>query len=315
MGILAQEPRCVLEVPAIVALPDATLVQGLAADGFAAHDERGPAKIELVNSDRGPRRILFIVETGKQVPLEVRKIQAEILKAILELARPEDSFALLTTRGPRREVPFGAAREALTSAMNEIGTGISGKNQEGGTMDTIFEGIDWFQGHKIGDAILVLTIGLESNHRVSFARVRDGLTNAHIHVFGFQLGPIIAGYYQTGFGTGPIGQTVPTAWIDPNHENLFALSRYTGSFVTLENAEGDPWKEYKLTDERMRAIRHVAQQVYKAIVEFYRIQIKGSSRNTEIGLADSIRKQLPRAEVIYPRNIQNCLEVVGSARH
>src|SRR5690348_7989992 len=86
-GLFAQEPRCSVEIPAIVALSDATLVQRLGSDGFVAHSERGPAKIEGVSSDRGTRRILFVVETGKQIPSTVRKVEAEILTEILKNAR------------------------------------------------------------------------------------------------------------------------------------------------------------------------------------------------------------------------------------
>ena len=78
--------------------------------------------------------------------------------------------------------------------------------------------------------------------------------------------------------------------------------------MALENAEGDPQKEYHLTDERLHAIRHAAQQEYKAIVEFYRIQVEGPAKDSEIDLADSLRRELPKAEVIYPRDSQSCLE-------
>jgi hypothetical protein len=313
-ALLAQGTGCMVELPAIVVLPDASLVQRLGTGGFVAHDKSGPAKIEAVGSDRNARRILLVVETGKQVPSSARKVQAEILTEILKNARPEDSFALLTMRGPRREIRFGATHEMLTSSIEEIETGVAGKNQEGGALDTIFEGIDWFHPPKAGDAILVLTMGIESNHRVSFAKVRDGLVKARIHLFGFQLGPIIGGYYRTGFGASAFGQTVPTAWIDPNHENLFALSKYTGAFVALENAEGDPWKEYQLTDQRLHAIRHVAHQEYQAIVEFYKIQVQGSPKDLVIDLTDSIRRQLPQAEVSYPRNFPDCIDVLAPAR-
>jgi hypothetical protein len=312
-ALLAQEPDCTIELPAFVTMPDDSLVKGLGANSFVANDKRGPTKIELVRSDRAPRRTLFVVETGKQVPPAARKVEAEILTEILKYARPEDSFALLTTHGPRREVRFGAGNETLASTVEEIGIGLSGKNQGTGVLDTIFEGIDWFQNHKIGDAVFVLTMGIESNHRFSFAKVRDGLVNAHTRLFGFQLGRFISGYYRAGVGPSPFDQ-FRTAWIDPNQEHLFALSKYTGGIVALENAEGDPWKEYRLTNERLHAIRHVAQQEYKAIAEFYRIQIQGSPKDLEIALTDSIRKQLPQAEVSYPRNSQNCLEVSNSAR-
>lgn len=307
-GLFAQERPCTLEIPAIVALPDATLVQRLASDAFRVHVKSGPTKIDAVISDRGPRHILFVVETGKQVPSAVRKVEAEILTEIIKNARQEDSFALLTAHGQRREVQFGTSKETLKSTVEEIGVGASGKNEGNGVLDAIFEGTDWFRPHTAGDAVIVLTLGIESNHQVSFAKVRDGLAKKRIHVFGFQLGPFFEGSYSAYLSTTPFGQLSLTGWFDPNCENLFALSRYTGGFVALENAEGDPQKEYHLTDERLHAIRHAAQQEYKAIVEFYRIQVEGPAKDSEIDLADSLRRELPKAEVIYPRDSQSCLE-------
>jgi hypothetical protein len=296
-------------LPTIVALPNAALVQRLGTDGFVARDKNGPAKIKTVISDRGPRHVLFVVETGKQVPPAVRNVEMEILAEILKDARQEDSFALLTAHGPRREVRFGTSKETLKSTVEEIGVGASGKNEGNGLLDAIFEGIDWFRPYNAGDAVIVLTLGIESNHQVSFAKVRDGLAKEGIHLFGFQLGPFFAGSYNTYLSTTPFGQLSLTGWFDPNRENLFALSRYTGGFVALENAEGDPQKAYQLTDQRLHAIRHAAQQEYKAIVEFYIIKIEGSPKNLEIDLAESIRRELPKAEVIYPRNSQNCSQV------
>ena len=305
-GLFAQEPRCTLVIPAIVALPDATLVQGLGREGFVARGKRGSSKVDEVISDRGPRHVLFVVETGKQVPSTVREVEGEILTEILKSARPEDSFALLTAHGPRKEARFGASKQTLANTVEGITIGSSGKNEETGVLDAISEGIKWFQPRNTGDAVLVLTMGIEGGHRISFGKVRDGLAKAGIHLFGFQLGPFIEGYGQVGFGTGPFGQPTLTGWIDPNRENLFALSKYTGGFVALENAEGDPWKEYQLTDQRLHAIRHAAQQEYKAVVEFYKIQVEVSPKDLEIGLTDSIRKQLPRAEVIYSRYFRSC---------
>ncbi len=296
-----------------MALPDASLVRGLAVNDFFAHGKKGPAKIVSVSTDRSPRQILFVVETGKQVPPDARKVQAEMLTEIFKNARIEDSFALLTTRGPKREIRFGASKETLSSAVSEIRIGVTGKQEDSGVLDTVLDGIDWFQEHKEGDAVFVLAMGIESSHRASFSKVRDSLVSSDVHLFGVQLGPFIGGFYQMGMAIS-FGQTFPTAWIDPNLENMFALSRYTGGFAAIENTEGDPQKQYHLTDERLHQIRYVARQQYKAITEFYKIQIQGYSKDLQIDLSEKVRKQLPQAQVSYPRNLQNCSEI-PSHRH
>jgi hypothetical protein len=306
VGAWAQEPTCRVELPVLVILPDGALVQRLGPEGFVGRNMKGPVPLESVETERGARRILFVVETGKHVPEAARKIEAAVISEILSKASPEDAFGLLTTHGPRKEIRFQESREALQAAVNEIEEGMKGKNQEDGVLDSLFEGADWFQPGRTGDAIVVLTMGIEKNHQVSFVKVRDRLAGAGIRLFGLQLGMLISGYIQGGIGMGPGGQMIPTASISANQESLFALSMDTGGFASLENAEGDPQKRYKLTGERLRGVRYIALQEYKAVVEYYRIRVQSPPKETVLDLADPIRKQLPQAMVIYPKSTLMC---------
>lgn len=304
--ISAQEPTCTVDLPVLVALPNASLVQKLDSYGFVARGKQGSISIESVETERGPRRILFVVEDGKHVPEAARKIEAAIITEILSKADTEDAFGLLTTRGPRKEIRFNESREALQATANEIAAGMKGKDQADGVLDSVFEGVDWFQPRQTGDAIVLLTMGIESSHRVSYAKVWNRLAGGGIRLFGLQLGMLISGYYHTGIGMGPSGQMTITADVDPNRENLFALSRDTGGFAGIEDVQGDPWKQYKLKEDRLRAVRYMAMQEYKAVVEYYRIRIQHPPKGALLDLADPIRKQLPQAMVIYPRNALEC---------
>jgi hypothetical protein len=295
-----------MELSALVTLPDATLVTRLGADGFVAHSKNGPVRIASVETDRAPRRILFLVETGKRVIPAARKLQAAILSEILSKARPDDSFALLTVGGPRKETRFGAGNETLQVAATEIQAGLRGKNQDNAVLDGILEAIDWFQPHLAGDSIMLLTMGIEHDHEASFTKARAGLARTHVRLFGFQLGQFISGYYRVVIGTSPGGQMIPIASVDPNHQNFFALSRGTGGFAGLENAQGDPQEQYKLTDDRLKAVKYFGMQEYKAVGEYYRIRIQRPPQDLSLDLAEPIRKQLPEARVIYANTALDC---------
>jgi hypothetical protein len=329
----AQESSCTLELSALVKLPNASLVQRLGVDGFAASSKKGPVRIESVETDHGPRRILFVVENGKDVPAPARKIEAAILSEILSNARAEDSFALLTTKELRKEIRFDTGMEALQVAVKEIETSVPDKSKEAAVLDTVLQAIDWFQPCRAGDAIFVLTMGMESSHPTRYSKVWEALGNAHIRLFGVQLGeaeffvkthgPVsVIGMSTPGqlsadiIPGGPVtidmsqnGRVVTEIATVPREvilENLFSLSRGTGGFAGLVNLQGEPWKKYKLTDDRLRAIRYIGLQEYKAMEEYYRIRIQRPPQRLFLDLAPAIRQQVPEARVIYAKSALDC---------
>jgi hypothetical protein len=275
-----------------------------------------------------------VVETGKRVPAAARKIESAILSEILSSAREGDSFAMLTTREPRKEFRFDAGREALQAAVDEIESSLPDKNKEAGVLDAVAEGIGWFQKHREGDAILLLTMGTESSHRTTYAKVRESLTSAHVRLFGVQLGGSAGTRYSVDYivATGPAGQVIlsmppgmgavdqvtvgmaPVAPIGPtgigispdDFENFFTLSRGTGGFGGLVSLQGESWNKYKLTDDRLKAVKYIGEQEYKAMVEYYRIRIQRPAQHFSLELSDPIRKQLPQARVIYGISDRTC---------
>lgn len=308
----AEQPPCDAELPVNVVLPDASLVRGLGPENFVARTKREPLRIGSFTTDTGPRRILFVVETGKQLPEAARTVEAAVLSHILSIARPEDSFALLTARGPRREVRFGSNRDAVNASVHELGEAPRGKNQENGVLDALLEGAEWFQEARPGDAIIVMTMGIESAHKASYSKVRTALAAQRIRLFGFQLGQKIAGFYQTAVAPGIWGQFSVQAFVSPNEENVFALSFESGGFVCNENTGGDPWRQYKLTEERLEIVKILGQQMHKAATNYYSLRAEFPRRNYVIDLADPMKQKLPQAMVTYPRRLPDCAPGAGA---
>jgi hypothetical protein len=108
--VFAKDTNCLREIPVNVVLPDAAIVRKLRPEQFTANIKNQPAPIAWVIPDNSPRRIVFVVETAKSNSQAVRRIQAAIVAEIVASARPQDSFALLTAHGARREVRFGEAQ-------------------------------------------------------------------------------------------------------------------------------------------------------------------------------------------------------------
>jgi hypothetical protein len=106
-----------------------------------------PAPIASVIPDNGPRRIVFVVETAKSNSEAFRRIEAAIVAEIVATARPQDSFALLTAHGPRREVRFGEAHEKLGSVIQELGEAAKGKKEFSRVLDAVQDATGWLQPH------------------------------------------------------------------------------------------------------------------------------------------------------------------------
>ncbi|PYV08439.1 MAG: hypothetical protein DMG23_13525, partial [Acidobacteria bacterium] len=136
---------------------------------------------------------------------------------------------------------------------------------------------------------------------------RDTLVAGGIRLFGFQLGRIISGSLGPSIlSFGPSGVINFPPEIFPNLENFFTLSRQTGGVAVAENTEGDPWREYELSDKRLQELQYLGVQLYKAIAQYYRLRLKLPARDFSLDLADSARKDVPLAAVIYPTRLPGC---------
>ncbi len=302
---VSENSNCVKEISVNVMLPTVALVRNLKADNFVAERNRGTLPIQSFTVDTSPRRIIFVVETGKDIPEAARKIQMSVLSSMLSNARSEDSFALLTAHGPRKEVRFGASSDTLRSAIGELAERPDGKTQTTGTLDAVLECASWFQRPRPGDTIVVMTVHFEGPSRTSYSKVRDALTTASIRLFGFQLGKVLAGYYSVGIAPTGRGGVIPTASISPNEETLFDLSDATGGMVFGEDVTG-LMRTYKLSDARLKILSDLGGQIYKAVTNYYLLRLEAPTRGLQLSLSDAVRAQFPNAKVLYPKINPSC---------
>lgn len=184
-----QNHPCEVDVPLNIVTPDAALVRHMPQDGFVVHHGRDVLAIRSVNADSAPRRIVLVVENGRNVNPAARKVEASLLGTIVRNARAEDSFAFLTAHGPRKELSFGTPRDVLLSAIAELSSPAQGKNQARSALHAVLEGAVWLQPSQPGDSIIFLTMGLEP-------LVGRTLTAGGIRLFGFQLGMLYLGIYS-----------------------------------------------------------------------------------------------------------------------
>jgi hypothetical protein len=304
--LVSQQVNCDVTLPVTVLLPDGTLVRKLNSDQFVVTSGKSEIPIESLTIDNGPRRIVFVVETGKRVVEAARKIEAGVLETVLSQTPSVDSLALITAYGPLKEVRFGENRDRLKAAISEIGNSPRGASQPTGILDALQTATDWLKPHQPGDAVLVLTMGIEgSSSRISFKKIADSLTSSDIRLYGFQLGTPIMGSATLTLAPAPTGnELVPRVVVSPNEESLNALSTRTGGFMFVEVTNNES-RTYKISEQRLSLLEKGGIQMYKAIKEYYVLRV--SSRvKVDLDVADSVRAKLPQAMVSYPRRRDYC---------
>jgi hypothetical protein len=298
-----------------VSLRDWVLVPDLPATGFVAHRGKHPVGILSVNTDRGPRRIVFVAENGSEMPEAARQIEAALITDILSKARPEDSFALLSARGPRVETRFVESREAVRAAAETLVNPPRATPNEMGVQDAIVEATRWLQPPQLGDSIFVWALGLEGRHQLGFSEVRKAVSAGRIRVFGFQLGA-----YNAEDPAIDQLEAFGTRYSD----EAFTLSTGTGGATIWADTEpavqylksGLTRRKFRLTDDYLNQLKGDAERMYEAATEFYVLQLSSTGPDVQIGLAPGAEKYLPEklpvAMVLYPRNLPPCSNASGA---
>jgi hypothetical protein len=274
------------------------LARDLPAQAFVAHDGKRRVHIQSVTNDSTPRRIVFIVENGFPMTAAARKIEEAVITDLLSQARPDDSFALLTARGPRRELRFRASREEIRAVAEELGNPPQVDVRGEGVLDAVLEASTWFQPPQAGDSIFLMAMHLEGKSNVSFRKARATLAAGPIRLFGFQFGSPELDY--TG---NPIG------WVERSVQ-MFALSRESGGVAVLEDTEQG--RQYQLTNGRLEELRNNAQQMYSAVTNYYALQLDSISPHLRVDLAPSAKSQVRMAIVLHPQHLPPCSNITAA---
>lgn len=277
----------------LLAMPLWTPVRQLPATAFVARNERHPIPIRSIAIDRGPRRIVFVADNGKEMTAAARKIETAVITDILSKARGEDSFALLTARGPRVALPPGSRRETIEAAAEKLDSSIRGQSDSEGVLDALLEAATWLQPPRPGDSILIVAMRIEGRHKVSVSKVRAALRAGRIRLFGFQMGPAAVAdpkMYWDDF-----------AYSLSN--GMLSLSRTSGGVAVFENTQE---REYRLTQDDLKHLRDAAEQMYNAITEYYVLELSSVTPHLGISLSPEFQKRLPPAVLLYPRDVPGC---------
>lgn len=314
-SVSAQDSKCDLKIPVSVVLENGSVLRNMEGSDFAAIDGKRPVHLISASTVAGPRRIVFVVETGKSLKPVTRTVESFIISEMRGNARPIDTFALISAQGPSLAVPFGGAKDTMDSAVQEIAQETKTNSGANELLAAILQAADWLQPHQEGDTIVVLSKGLEENHKTSFREVEQRLATEGIRLFGFQLGAVILGSIHEGVGFTQHGGILPTSTAVSNDESLISLAQFTGGLLAVQSIEGNELTTYKFTDDRKKAVAYMARQHLKAISEFYLLDLEGPVSNLNLTLSEDVRKSFPKASTVYPRYPRSCSTTAAGMRN
>lgn len=305
----AQTKSCQpVDIPINFLLPNGELLTGIRADQITSQVKGKPVGFESLTYDTEPHRLMFILDMRRYLSTDARRAELGIVEGIVDNARSQDQFALLTLGGASSELKFSENRDPLRAALKDPAQ-LKDTNAPGGTLDAVLRGLDWFQTPQMGDGVILMTADekLSEGNRARFSDVLDALWKKDIRLFSFSLGPPILGtIYYSYRGAGAF----PSDGVDANTESLAALTWNSGGYP-IEEDTLDLRHTYRLTPERLTAVQRKGVYMYAAIEEFYRVRIMASgwtkSEGWNLDLSGELRKKVPTAKVIYPRHLTPCL--------
>jgi len=272
----------------------------LTAQDFFAHDRKHPIAVRSITIDRGPRRIVFVVEDGKRMTPALWRIGGAAISGVLFKARAVDSFGLITGGGARVALRLGSKPDAIRAAVEQLPTRSTAQAE--GVLDAVLEATNWLNPAEPGDAIFIVALDLRGKHHASFSKVREAVAAGRIRVFGVELGEGPPGPY---FGDWSYEQlaTVPNVGFG-NVNHLALLVKSTGGLL------GGPVVPISSPPPDLAGVSASAERMYEAISVYYDLQLDSAGKGLIVGLAPPVQDRFLWAFVSYPREPAACTAVV-----
>ncbi len=279
--------------PAPLSVPE----RRLPSEAFTAHEGFfHHVPILSVERDDGPRRIVLMrTFTADWRTLSARgQDVAQELSAILSVARPEDSFALMAVGGPHIVVPFGSSREVLPEAIEALSRPDPNGPEGPDFLNGLKEATKLFGSPQIGDSIL--EFGDVRRWRWDKQRalqIRTVLISRGIRLFS------AGGVYSIpGPGTDLI--------VDGDATPLAKLCGATGG-----GTESASYLGPNARDEMLREWRDAAKSLYDQAIFVYIFRLAKTGPRVQIQLTPAAKRLEGWPFLSYPNPLPVCPPVLA----
>jgi hypothetical protein len=304
-----QQPCKSAVVPAIITFRDGKPVPGVDAKSLKAKVGRKSAEVMAAGLDSSPRRVMLVVDTGREMNKDAWKVAMAMSNTIVNNARPVDSFALLTYGGAKEAMPFGATSDAVReklAALDANRPAIEGKGQEMGVYDAVSEALAMLGQPQFGDAILLFAANLGEKGHADVRKLEQSLLARATRLIALSLTQRpLPGVRDTVLTYTPKDEIATGLSTD----QLRGLALETGGLFYLENTQPAE-SEYKLTDSHLKDLMKEGMQMYIVAVRVYRVEVAAPAtarlESLELEPKDELRKQGSQILILHPSQVAAC---------
>jgi hypothetical protein len=305
-SLFAQNRVCTASLPINVISKDGRIVNTLPTNALLSRSKKVEVLTDLTN-DNSSRRILLVFDLSRDLRKEVLESEHLMARSIIDHARPEDRFAVITGNGVIVKSPFSDGNEDASKAVEQV---FASRTRDDPTklMTSLGEGIRWFEERQTGDAVVLFAAHTFDPNRDDGAAIQTTLLTKNIRLFGVSLGPVEAGSVANFFIYGhPTAGYSSLYNVSPS--NILALSLTSGGYGYVHNEMDDPRTTFRLTDEKKAVLLRESSLIYGTVVYMYKQSVRykePKKTQLELGISDEILKRFPAILPLYPHILLGC---------
>jgi|SRR6185437_13183992 hypothetical protein len=311
MAVAQSEPCNSIEVPVGIINGSGESFHGLSAADFSVHAGKTPVELKNMTFDSGPRRIVLVVDTSKRLSSETLKAERLLVETLVNGARPEDSLAMVTARGPQHVVKFGEEKSAFQAALPADGESRHGKEQ--GVLDAVMQTLPLFGDPKPGDSIVVIAADLGGNRGTNAKEVASALEQHHIRMFGLALGLVstknvaLSDQTTTAWGLAQVQNAMGDYSYNTGDSDFYPLTRDSGGLV-LSVMNYSSRMTFSVKNPKFVArLKQQSMAVYNVIAGYYRVELATTHTGEwSFEPQPDVRKVAPNMFLLYPRQLTGC---------
>jgi Mg-chelatase subunit ChlD len=284
-------------VPVNVLTAKGETVTGLTPENFKASFHRKPVKIVSVTEDKGPRRVLIVLDSSGSMIAHRREWQVYVgvARDLTRLLPPDGSIGLVVfTSKIEKYIPLTRDRAEIQKELAWLQAGTEKFEGKTSLWDTVSVASSEFDAPQEGDAIYAITDGGDNTSKTRLNQLREILSEKRIRLFMFSK------------------QTLPDEDISTEHVglmNIQDLADSTGGHAVRihPNAQEDV---PKLTDKSGKATPEGALVLrqFGEIFTFNRVEIELPERFEKSQEWSLDTKGLTAHDLLltYPRRLAGC---------
>ncbi len=304
--VVAQDAPCTTNaIPVSVTDSEGGFAANLTAADFVAHTHQRLATILTIDLDKGPRRVVLLLDTSASMTRPDTRMWVKTLliaKDLVDRLPPEDSIALdVFSRRIDQTIDFAKDRAPVLKRLDDMraqGGVRTEENRRTALWDSTLQALKLFGPTRMGDVIYAITDGDDNQSHATRGQVENTLRASGVRFFALH------DFFQAS-----------QMQIQPEDlgGSLEKVAKATGGQVVRPYSVSAGGRIMLFEPAHLRV---ALDRMYVSMAQFYRVEIKlpePLDGAQDLGLEVMDRKRGGKFDLEYPRRFVPC-ELKDSGR-